>query len=895
VTTQPEPLSLLAFPLTGLLLGDVVTYDLPAEAQRHWDDLLARYRQVTGSNGNLPYSALATALRAATGAHVNLSPRSKDKPPRTLIASAPLSAVDVGDAIRIWEQAILGTARDAISFRYASSLADAISQVPLIVTHLADNLTRPGGQPHAPDWMFDVASWHAAQRIAAQPWPIDDRQVRFRVDTNGDLLVWDNDLLWSHQWRNSPQPRYAAARLRLSMETLPWISDPVLAISPSVLRIANRLSTARNAWLEPNDPHAPLLELGLTGRSGQKDVDWHTRLILDVWTRLRGEQPLIPATADLSGPPGRLRPVIPIGIRYPIGRGLGMHFMRELLVHATEVLGMPPVTVSKVAGHQFHRRPQREGGRDPELLDPYTVGATIAASGTRRLRLVVLYRSSHTRRRIQNLLAHHFAAPALASAQVPDNAETPLAGNAVSVVFCEARELLTHGEHGQRRRLMSQVQALYPPDGIRAVALCETEYDKHDWAVRRFKARYDTTVQDPDKTDAKHVVNKLLADDGVASQFLATKPPEQSGDGPLVSAEDIAAAVKDDHAGHAAVADLLRSAGLVHARLGDALAHGRQGISTPHAYVGLHIREQKKNARRLSITLAALIPDGSQWAAWGYAWHPHPVTRKTGWMRYADAAVAHRASDLIRGSRHTMWDEGIADMINIALDQLASQLHGIPYVLMVPGEGSRTIWPGLANRHLGLQADPAGRVNGKLPLPGPARTPPAAVVRVTPMPGGIRPVPGSGSPKAPKTTNALYEHDQTGGDAVLVLSTVPRQYDGSSGRRGVGSDHSRWTATPAEQPLTWYAHTSTEFLVRTAAGGQAQRYGIATARLCDHAISWDGRTSYPAPLHLARQMDRDHPEYRRTIDLDEEEADVLEDDDLIEVDQRDLGELAGSS
>ena len=76
-----------------------------------------------------------------------------------------------------------------------------------------------------------------------------------------------------------------------------------LAINPSVLRIANRLSTARNAWLEPNDPHAPLLVLGLTGRSGQKDVDWHTRLILDVWTRLRGEQPLIPATADLSGRP----------------------------------------------------------------------------------------------------------------------------------------------------------------------------------------------------------------------------------------------------------------------------------------------------------------------------------------------------------------------------------------------------------------------------------------------------------------------------------------------------------------------------------------------------------------------------------------------------------------
>lgn len=48
----------------------------------------------------------------------------------------------------------------------------------------------------------------------------------------------------------------------------PGRSTPVLAISPSVLRIANRLSTSRNAWLEPNDAHTPRLGLGLTGRYG---------------------------------------------------------------------------------------------------------------------------------------------------------------------------------------------------------------------------------------------------------------------------------------------------------------------------------------------------------------------------------------------------------------------------------------------------------------------------------------------------------------------------------------------------------------------------------------------------------------------------------------------------
>ena len=77
--------------------------------------------------------------------------------------------------------------------------------------------------------------------------------------------------------------------------------------------------------------------------------------------------------------------------------------------------------------------------------------------------------------------------------------------------------------------------------------------------------------------------------------------------------------------------------------------------------------------------------------------------------------------------------------------------------------------------------------------------------------------------------------------------------------------------------------------------GQGKEYGIAAARLYDHAISRDGRTKYPAPLHLARQMDRDHPEYRRTVDLDEEEADVLEDDDLVDEDAENPRSLRFSS
>ncbi|MFF2216458.1 RNaseH domain-containing protein [Streptomyces antibioticus] len=48
---------------------------------------------------------------------------------------------------------------------------------------------------------------------------------------------------------------------------------------------------------------------------------------------------------------------------------------------------------------------------------------------------------------------------------------------------------------------------------------------------------------------------------------------------------------------------------------------------------------------------------------------------------------------------------------------------------------------------------------------------------------------------------------------------------------------------------------------------------MVTARLCHQAVAWKHRTRYPIPLHAALQMDKDHPQYRRTItpeDLDGE-------------------------
>lgn len=103
---------------------------------------------------------------------------------------------------------------------------------------------------------------------------------------------------------------------------------------------------------------------------------------------------------------------------------------------------------------------------------------------------------------------------------------------------------------------------------------------------------------------------------------------------------------------------------------------------------------------------------------------------------------------------------------------------------------------------------------------------------------------------------------------------MPRQFDGKGRQRRLGSGTSRWHPSPEQQQANWYAHTSTEILVVGATDDESLTYAIAAARLCDHTVAWDGRTRYPVPLHGAHQMDKDHPEYRRTIDYDDPLDDI---------------------
>lgn len=927
MTTGYPTLNLLGYPLGADLLGRVWIYELGDKVAQAWDELHEDVYGETGSRGNLPYAGLATALRAVGRTSLNFDPTSKRNPPKRMIVRTPLAAEDLHAAATVWNQVLLRRPDDEIRLSFASRLADAMAKVKPAQVALADHIRRVGSQPDADSWVYAAATWEIAQRIANpenpdnpdEPptlWKIDGETITFRADTDGNLIVWDPDLLWAGQWKpkkggQTQPPSYATLRVDLAMKTMPWIKDPVVVLNPTASRFTRWPNFAGSAWLEQAEPTAPLLALGLE----KGHLESTSRIALKVYAQLRGIPSIIPGDYDLGAPDSPLRALVPKSVRFPVGRGVGMHLLRGLSEHFTTTLEVEPLKARTVQYSQFSEadRLSTEYGRDAELLHSDTLPGIITASGCDRLRIHVLYQQQHTRARLQRILAHHFARPELAEEGIPEGVVFAITDR-VDIVIQNANDLLEHGPHDNRRELLGKLKHLNAPAGVRAVALCETEYDAAEWATQRKQARRkDSGICDPDDTDAKPVVNWLLADIGIAAQFVATKPPsaatepaagttedddeERDGLFKIVPSDDpenvdpiavlwnddaadddplvvLGKQIAGDHAGNNAFADMLRTAGLVHPRIGNALARGRLGIVERTAYVGLHVREQQGEFKKsgeplLSWGIVALIPVGDNWQVKAYATAAHPRGGRQGWTDYTSANNAYRANELREGRR---GDKTFADTVETALSQLDPHLNGMGYVLFVSGESTRSVWPRLANRHLENEPDSNRLIVGRRPLPGfslKGPLQPRAVVRVTSGTDYIpRPVQGNRKDGTTvKTNRNFYELD--GSKDTWILSNVPRQFEGGSKHSRAGEKHTRWTSEGVEQTKTWYAHTATEIFV-AAHDGDSVRYALAAARLCHHALYWEGRTSFPAPLHMAIQMDKNHPQYRRTVDLDNE-------------------------
>ncbi|MFJ4672520.1 RNaseH domain-containing protein [Kitasatospora purpeofusca] len=285
-------------------------------------------------------------------------------------------------------------------------------------------------------------------------------------------------------------------------------------------------------------------------------------------------------------------------------------------------------------------------------------------------------------------------------------------------------------------------------------------------------------------------------------------------------------------------------------------------------------KDRTEQQPRLMWTLVAFVPRGNFWEAWVYI--PPAHNERSGWYPYATAQTIHRGAPLPDGSRQ---DDALPRRIDHALSLLGQQ----DYVVYISGRGTRSLWPLLANKNLDLTPDSLGLIKGRPALPGislPDGRRPRAIIRTTAagpdllLPAFFEEVAAGGTvTDGDKTSNSLFRLQDT--DRTFILSNRPHQMDGKTYFAKAGRDRSRWAPQNGEeQAETWYSLNATEITVLHCPDHHdPATYAITTTRLCNYPLAGEHRTQLPLPIHAAVQMDKDHPDYRRSIDWETEEGD----------------------
>ncbi|BDU04547.1 RNaseH domain-containing protein [Nocardia cyriacigeorgica] len=921
-------LDTLAFRCTPELVGDATVHvrHLDAETAKLWNDFDNQCKQRYGNDSaQAPYSIATLVLSVISGGYVHFDPSRRNQ---FLASREPLDPKLLRRAFTLTYGLALGEDIDRIDLAAPPELATRIANTAENRHLLADQLEPVAGeQPDIPNWVFRTVMWDLAERLAAQPWVVsENRKITLRPDTTGGLVALN------HPWENDRGGRYALSRTALQLITMPHIVHPLLIATSRVTRISDSLIFSRTA-LADNGPGSPVLEVSLNGRGGARTVN---NLALQALSRLEMNRSILDAMAARSKQeqalltkakenderadfprqhPDRIWPILPKNRQFPIGTGVGMHHMRMLREHFNDVFGpaalqpqivevdspMPhrPNDAERISTHEYQRRKDEKDRGDfkgplrpkgPLLPTPEATLAAVDAAGFDTLRIVCLWYRDETRLRMLSMLGKAYSIDT-ARLDPTDGAALDLHHGRITAVFHHAPEFLKPGSINGRAAALESSAALRATDSNTLVgAWCETEYPSAE------RGSEDAAAPDSlDDIDAKYQTRRLLAERGIATQYLLGV----NADGTLITPKT------DDHPAMLALLDLYRSLGIVDQRFANALPENNSEYPVDQiAHVGFHIRQQNRRPGEYSqpkviITAAAFVPPTAprgMWTMLGWS------STRPEWQPYRLAQTAFHATAYPQpnGDKKTYrqrWDDA-ATQIECALGDLAEELAGTPYIVTVDEQASRRMWDGLHNAHQGTNpkyADTRYRHPGAS-LPHDER--PDAIIRINIDRQKVIPAVGSThvfkqqgkDPKTSRTTRKLYRVITDFGTPVWVLSNVPLAFDGQSGGR-FGEHYTRWDAARSvhsddpkerrrsEMPQNWYSMTTTEIypmFARTHVDAEA--LAITTANLCHQTMVWTDRARYPVPLHAAKQMDEDHPQYRRSTspnDPDGAENDTL--------------------
>lgn len=915
-------LNTLAFRCTPGLVGAaaVSVRHFDEATWKLWDDFDRQCkRRYNSESAQAPYSIATTVLGMMGGGYVCFAP---DRQAPFLASLHPIDSKLLRRVFTLTYHLALGQDVSTIDLTAPPELAKRIAGTPEQRHPLAEFLeAADGSQATAPSWLYRTVAWELSRRLACEPWAISDsRTIKLRSDSTGGLVAFDDP------WQNEQGGRYALSRTALNLQTLPNISTPVLLLDSRVTRISSSLVFSSTALAEQPGEDRPLLEVALNGRGGARTVN---RLALQALGRLemdysilrtidersKREQKLLADAKEKDERPvfprehpGQVWPVLPKNYSFPIGTGPGMHHLRLLYQHFTKVfidqaeplemrevrMSLPhrPTDPENISKQEYDRR-KTEREQNPEVKwgpirpkgslfpTPESIVASVEAAGFKKLQIACLWYRDETRLRMLDTFCKTFGL-AREGLDPRDGEEFNLHGEQITAVFHYAADFLKPGSSGGRMEaLAASGAALRSQDGVLVGAWCETEIP----AASDDGNDSQTSLDD---LDAKPQTKTILAGLDVPNQYLLGK--------------DDKGAIKPrmkDHPAEMALLDLYRSLGIIDDRIANALQPEKTGYPVDRiAHVGIYVRQQNRRKgefgqAKVVIIASALVPPevaGEPWTMLGWS-STRPV-----WRPYRLAQTAFHASAYPEGTGdkktyRQRWDDA-AETVERALADLAEELEGTPYVVTADVQDSRRMWDGLQNMRLG--GSPGNR-KSRYWLPGSTLSPdeqPQAIIRINtedeevPQPVSttrIAKVKDS-EPAEQETATTLYEVTTDFGAPVWIFCNVPRAYDGDGAGR-LGSKYTRWDAKPSvaadkkeerrkgEMPQNWYAMTaSVIFPIACADGVSDKALAITTAKLCHQTQFWDGRSRFPVPLHAAKQMDLDHPQYRRTAAPEEKSA-----------------------
>ena len=772
--------------------GYVHLYRAGRRFQAVWQRLEDAYsRGDQRDQRKLPYKGFVTALRVYSADFVRMF---VDRGQITIASRQPLDVDVLQSAFNAWEYAVWPQLAKG-------ALSDVVDDLQGTHVSVWDSVqVRPRACANADTWVWEVAGWEIAHRLASAALVLDGGiTATLRLDTNGNLLTWDRPV-------TAPSarlgPAFALHRIKPKLVTIPGLSAPALNFEGSLTRLSVLWGFVKRAWID-RGPDRSLLAVDVKRR--KVGDDWQSYFAdasTEVLRRMDLNEIADPQHIDLQSSKvvrGRLSQA---RTGFPIGTGPGQMFHEAIALHVHRcVPDLEPVELCKAR----RSLPSPNQG----ALASADVKAAARHVRGKELRIVALYAGDDTRKRMLDAVRPVF--PSLPRRVLDGEIyeDGPL-----EITFCSPRGaelLIQNGDATAIRDWIGGVARRWTNDKIMTAALIETTPEDDRSA---------------EGDDPKFVIRDALANMGIVSQFMSSSSapkPKRGSSEPL-----------KDHAAERALWDLLRGAGAFPRPFPNVSA-----VPDGTLLVGLHVVQRRLSGPNsfnkgfvISLVAAeaggrdarALAPDGK--------WYP-----------------LGRATAAFHATGHDFERERVVSWIDGGLSSLLNQFPSRSAIIFADAIGCRRFFTALKD-------------TGGDGVPSIVRGGRAALVRVrsseVPRPAGIGEWPDDDLPGKPHTQNALLKHAHEDWDGAHYYINTPRNMS----VQGMHRTNTRFSAAeedPASLRDNWQALNLTEFLcIRSGPFESETLYDLA-ALLCREAPTWDGTLDLPSPCHLAKAMVEDHP------------------------------------